>query len=414
MSRFQFLIPVFAALAAIFPPSGAKAEPADLSRLVVVGDSISAGYQSGCLLHTQQVNGFASLIADRAGVDLPLPLIGEPGAPPCLVLVDPGPPPVIERLSGYPGMRLDPTVRAHNVSVPGARIVDVANPTPDNSFHALFGIPFAEVHGLVMQGQDDLPKSQLQAAAALDPTTLFVWMGNNDVLLSATAGTTLAVTPEVYFEIAYANMMAQLAATGAAMVVANIPDVTTIPYFTSAAEVSAITGVPAIFFGLEDGDFVTPFAFDLLGLGELPDQVVLDAAEVAEIQAATVAFNGIIAEQASLYGAALVDTNAVLRFIDDFGLTVGGKRLTTDFLGGVFTLDGVHPTNTGHAVIANEFIRALNEHFDAGIRPFSVGQIAHIMRKDPLVLPLVGHPPFAGPFSALEVLQGLDVIGNGF
>ena len=89
------------------------------------------------------------------------------------------------------------------------------------------------------------------------------------------------------------------------------------------------------------------------------------------------------------------------------------RRLTTDFLGGIFTLDGIHPTNTGHAVIANEFIRALNQGFDAGIRPFSVGEIAHIMHADPLVLPGVRHSPLADPVSALEILRGLDFIRNG-
>lgn len=35
-------------------------------------------------------------------------------------------------------------------------------------------------------------------------------------------------------------------------------------------------------------------------------------------------------------------------------------RLTTDFLGGFFSLDGIHPTYTGHALLANEFIHVLN------------------------------------------------------
>jgi len=65
-------------------------------------------------------------------------------------------------------------------------------------------------------------------------------------------------------------------------------------------------------------------------------------------------------------------------------------------------------------VVANEFIRALNARYDAGIRPFSVGQIAHIMHTDPLVLPGVVRPPQAEPFSSLEVLRALDVIRNGF
>ncbi len=69
--------------------------------------------------------------------------------------------------------------------------------------------------------------------------------------------------------------------------------------------------------------------------------------------------------------------------IQDKGFVAGGQRLTTDFLGGIFSLDGVHPTNTGYAIIANAFIKELNRGFAAGIPPVSVEQIQKV---DPLVL----------------------------
>ncbi|HYV62622.1 MAG TPA: hypothetical protein VE958_08100 [Bryobacteraceae bacterium] len=75
------------------------------------------------------------------------------------------------------------------------------------------------------------------------------------------------------------------------------------------------------------------------------------------------------------------------------GYVTLGQRLSTEFLGGVFSLDGIHPTYTGHALIANEFIRALNTQFAAGIPPVSVGQVA---ASDPLVLPGAGHPAAIG------------------
>ncbi len=74
------------------------------------------------------------------------------------------------------------------------------------------------------------------------------------------------------------------------------------------------------------------------------------------------------------------------------GLVVNGQRLTTNFLGGLFSLDGIHPTNTGYAVIANAFIKTLDQNFAAGIPPVSVEQVA---MTDPLVLPVVGRPPSA-------------------
>ena len=63
---------------------------------------------------------------------------------------------------------------------------------------------------------------------------------------------------------------------------------------------------------------------------------------------------------------------------------MGDRRLTTDFLGGLFSLDGIHPTNTGYAIIANEFIKALNHRFHAGIPPVDVEAV---LSDDPLVFP---------------------------
>lgn len=53
----------------------------DLSRMVVVGDSLSAGFENDSLWDAQQVHGWASVLADQAGVPLVLPLIASPGIP---------------------------------------------------------------------------------------------------------------------------------------------------------------------------------------------------------------------------------------------------------------------------------------------------------------------------------------------
>src|ERR1035437_4125190 len=48
---------------------------ADVSNLVVVGDSLSAGYQNSQLIESGQVHGYANVIATQAGVKLNLPII---------------------------------------------------------------------------------------------------------------------------------------------------------------------------------------------------------------------------------------------------------------------------------------------------------------------------------------------------
>src|SRR5438477_4428865 len=79
-------------------PARAEGHRADLSRLVVVGDSLSAGFQNGSLLATQQPHGYAALIAAQADVPLALPLMAYPGIPNVLELLSAGPPPSIRRV----------------------------------------------------------------------------------------------------------------------------------------------------------------------------------------------------------------------------------------------------------------------------------------------------------------------------
>jgi len=55
---------------AVLPASAQR--KADLTRLVIVGDSLSAGFQNGSLLDSQQVHGYANLLAQQALTPLPL------------------------------------------------------------------------------------------------------------------------------------------------------------------------------------------------------------------------------------------------------------------------------------------------------------------------------------------------------
>src|ERR1700745_2935458 len=95
-------------------------QQADLSRLVVIGDSLAAGFQNDSLLATQQVHGFAAFVASQAHVPLVLPLIAPPGIPNVLELVSPGPPPILTTAPGISIGRLNPTFQATDLAVPGA------------------------------------------------------------------------------------------------------------------------------------------------------------------------------------------------------------------------------------------------------------------------------------------------------
>jgi hypothetical protein len=375
--------------AGLAPGASAQSPPANLSRLIVVGDSLSAGFQNGSLHEDLQVNGYANLIAGQAGVALPLPLIAAPGIPNVLTLVDPGPPPVIVRAGGISTGRVDPFVQPFNLAVPGARVGDALEARPDFLFDDLtdlvLGLP-----GLLA----GTARSQVEWAEALEPTTILVWIGNMDALGAAIEGDASLLTPVPAFEASYGELMTRLAATGATLVVGNIPDVTAIAFLIAAEDVAALVGLPLAVIGpalgVGPGDFVLPDAVPLIGpilagqaAGPLPANLILDAGEAAAIQQAVEAFNQVIETQAAAHGAAVVDVNALLERARAHGIVVGGQRLTTAFLGGLFSVDGIHPTNTGYAIVANEFIHTLNRRFEAGVPKVNVRDI---QRADPLVL----------------------------
>ncbi|HUZ05106.1 MAG TPA: SGNH/GDSL hydrolase family protein, partial [Acidobacteriaceae bacterium] len=206
---------------------------------VFVGDSLTAGFQNGSLLDTQQPHGYANQIAQQAKFTLTLPLIAPPGAPAVLKLTSLGPPPVIQQSSGVTTGRDDVTVQATDLAVPGALIHDVVNTAPvavptsaqEIMTELILGFP-----GLAL-GQDN---TQLQWAIALKPTTVFVWAGNNDALIADDAGIPSAMTPLASFTTDFTQLITQLSQqTKAHLVIANIPNVTALPYLTPAATVIA-------------------------------------------------------------------------------------------------------------------------------------------------------------------------------
>lgn len=114
----------------------------------------------------------------------------------------------------------------------------------------------------------------------------------------------------------------------------------------------AAQGLPAALAG--------QFAVEGISL-PLADKWVLLPSEQAEIAEATVVFNAVIESAASAAGLAFVDANMLLNQLADSGITSGTYTLQSNLVtGGAFSLDGVHPTARGYALIANEFMRAID------------------------------------------------------
>ena len=93
----------------------------------------------------------------------------------------------------------------------------------------------------------------------------------------------------------------------------------------------------------------------------LEDKWVLLPSEQQDIATATEAFNAIISATASQAGLAFVDANALLNQMANGGITSGQYTLESNLVtGSAFSLDGVHPTARGYALIANEFMKAID------------------------------------------------------
>ena len=57
----------------------------------------------------------------------------------------------------------------------------------------------------------------------------------------------------------------------------------------------------------------------------------------------------------------MLDVNAFFADVAAHGRTIGGVSLTSAFLsGGLFGFDGIHPTDLGYALVANEWIRLIS------------------------------------------------------
>ncbi len=403
--------------------SGSK-NAGNFTTTVFLGDSLTAGFQSGSLLDTAQVHGWAPLVATQAGFAISQPLIAAPGAPAVLQLVSVGPPPVITAASGITTGRDNPTVQATDLAVPGAQLNDIANTTPTllpTSGEELITELVLGFPGLGY-GQD---LSQAGFAVKAQPTTIFLWAGNNDALAADESGMPSSMTSVADFTTQYAALIKTLTTgTSAHLVIANIPDVTAVPYLQPAAvvlaEYSAATGVPAaqlsVALGISAGDFVNP-----TGLGQIPgilhgtqkgpisDAGVLSAAEVVTVKAQVVAFNQVIAQQAQAAGATLVDINALFAKVTSSGVTINGFTGTANFLGGIFSLDGIHPTNTGYAVVANAFIDAMNAGIGTKIADVNLATVA---AADPLWPPNLSTHAVSGTGMMMpaEAGRSLDVI----
>lgn len=222
---------------------------ADFSRYIALGNSLTAGFSDGALFIAGQNNAYPNIMSIEfekfGGGSFKTPFMSDnlggfqtggvqfPEAPTRLFFnserlnncgnVDPGPSNAEGLSTTVLGQSIASSGPYQNLGIPGAKVghllfsgYALANPY----FGRIASSPTATVIG---------------DAISQNHTFFSLWIGNNDVLGFATSGGdgSNPITNTSDFTNAYNSLINSLTQNGQKGVVANIPSVTSIPYFTT-------------------------------------------------------------------------------------------------------------------------------------------------------------------------------------
>jgi hypothetical protein len=466
---------------------------ANFSKYVALGNSLTAGFSDGALFKKGQEGAYTNVMAGQfklvGGGDFKIPFTNDniggllfggqqnPDFGPRLYFNGAAP----VSVGGVPTTEVfNPAIVAagpyNNTGVPGAKSFHLLSPT----YGSAAGLANGTANPYYVRFAPNGSTSVLAYAMSQTPTFFSLWIGNNDVLGYATTGGdgTNPITPAtgvagVGFDGTYTALVNTLTSAGAKGVVANIPYVTSIPFFKAVpynpltatvlgggsaavgtATISALNAQlygplkqaltafgagdrinllsttvanpllikdetltnlsaqltaaftptlgaqTAAFYGQVFGQarqaakddlvllttqsaigtaptatnsglgFAPPTPLDKFGITfPLQDKYLLIPSEVLELKTATDAYNATIKSLADSKGLAFVDANAFMKQIDSGGITANGFTVTSAFVvGGAFSLDGVHPSPRGYALIANKFFEAINAKYGSNFK----------------------------------------------
>jgi len=435
------------------PPSlNGKSGNADLSKMVSLGNSLTAGYQSGALYISATQYAFPYLIAKQAGAQMIGIAVSDPGIGARMEVKSLSPFTLVTNSTQGAPLNLNFPQAFQNLGVPGALAYDVLQATSStNCASALFGGTPNPFFDIILRNGATGTKTPIQLALEQNPTFITLWIGNNDVLGYATSGgvSPAAPTPVANFQEIFNGIAAAISAAGkqGKGVVANIPNVTAIPFFTTVGPQIASSvpwrqlGIPGLVYQKTGGVGVADSASLIRGtnlvtlrgstyaplLGQptgkyyrdlnisipagidtskpfgfhpqnpWPNALILDENEITTATVAINNYNQIISNFANNVNFGLVDINKLFNEIraNDFtgGTIYNGKVFTTEFVtGGLFSLDGVHPSSQGQGIIANEFIKVINSKFNANFPLVDVSAIPGSLIFAPKVSFKNGYP----------------------
>jgi lysophospholipase L1-like esterase len=426
---FARIATVALAIAVIAAPGFAAVGSANFKTVVAIGDSYGAGFESNSLNEHHSIYSWPAIVAKQLGIPLctlgssatevcfAQPIVSYPGIGPELTLMDISTyPPVIVNAPGS-GAPLNTTFGRpfNNVSIPGANVADTFTVTGTDK-PVTRGVQ--QLAQFILRG----PVTEVDSVVAQKPTFILVWIGGNDFLGSATNGTTAGLTSVAAFTTAYNTLLDKLTATGAGVVVGTLPtNPAAVPFFRTVptvlinpatrTPVLGPTGQPITLVGqidaspgvgqLAPGSFITLAASSLIAQGfgipsalkpildptnklplfgtPLPDAVIITPAEMTALTQRIADYNTAITASAAAHNVPVADIKGLFdRFAA--GINVGPFHLTSDFItGGLFSLDGVHLTDIGYTLFANEYIKAINNGYGTHV---PVASLATFMQNN--------------------------------
>jgi lysophospholipase L1-like esterase len=330
--------------------------------------------------------------------------------------------------------RLNPRILPYDVAIPGQTLHETltqTQPKPPCVPPANDSVSLGRAQDLTLYpilGNFGPNITQIEAATSLRPTLALVWIGSND-LLGYALGASQAPSPQA-FQDDLIQLITTLQNAGAKTAIANLANPIDAAYFVPVPQLPKIViqtlNVPLLLqpsvgrtiaflaqtFGFQNGDYIT-----LSGLRKINASLrttllseqrsvsadqrkevartlallgfnsgdIIRASTASSVTTLTASYNQIIAASAQRRGAALVDVNNMFtqarRAVNEH-VPIAGKCCSLLYGGGFFSIDGLHPSDTGYAVVANLFIASINRAYAANIPPLSSAQINAINASD--------------------------------
>jgi hypothetical protein len=360
---------------------------------IVLGEGIAAGMGDFTLFADPQRASFPAQMARQMQVQFAQPLMQAPGIgnplgfEPLPVLV-----PAFWQTTVLDEL---PPPPAANLAVPGFTLSDAINLRPAQPLvhrHDAKQTAANLILGLRPMARGEPFLTQIELALQRHPTFTVIELGYHEALEAAVKGAPGLLADAVSFRTEYERILTPLKEAGSELLVLTVPDPFDTAHFATIDVAAKILKVEPAFlleaYELKPDALLTVNGILQVGnqifgraITSLTPDVVLSAALANQIRSHIRELNEELVALAQERGALVYDLHAFFRRVAHEGIMVGSRRLTAEFLGGFYSLNGYYPGATGHALIANELLRLLNSAYGANFPPIDVYAVS---LKDPV------------------------------